>query len=95
MKNTNGKNYNELSPEEKEVFVDMYKNHPLNNYIDWESYYNSENGNALDFVKCIDKYKDEEEKEVFVLEKTVIDEHDYLLIFVCEENSFYKVPDNM
>lgn len=94
MSNTNGQNYNLLSSEEKEEFRNMYKNHPLFDYIDWDGYYNSEGGFSLDFVKFIDKYKNEDEKEVFVLEKMVIDEHDYLLIFVCGENNFYKVPDN-
>lgn len=93
-KKTNGEVYQDLSDEEKNNFRKTYSNHPLAKYIDWEAYYNSSDGNALHFVKCIRKYEDEEERLVFVLEKVVEDDLDYNLIYVCEENAFYKVPDD-
>lgn len=94
MKQTNGMSYSALTPEEKEKFRETYNNHPLVNFIDWQAYYNSSDGNALHFVRCIDKYTDEEGRRVFVLDKINEDDLDYKLIFVCEENSFYKIPDD-
>lgn len=93
-KKTNGEAYKNLSDEEKNDFRKMYMEHPLASYIDWEAYYNSTDGNALNFVICINKYEDEEGRLVFTLENLIIDDLDYKLIFVCEEETFYKVPDN-
>lgn len=92
MVQTNGMGYKSLSLEEKKKFREMYNNHPLVNYIDWEAYYNSYDGNALNFVECIGKYKDEEGRQVFVLGYITENDLDYKLLFVCEKNEFYKVP---
>lgn len=89
---TNGQAYNRLTAKEQEEFRKVYDNHPLADYIDWDEYYESPNGNALDFVKCIDKYTNDENHTVFVLEELVEDDMDFCLIFVCEDNAFYKVP---
>lgn len=90
---TNGEAFTALSAKEKEFFYKTYKTHPLSDYIDWKAYYVSKNGNALDFVVCLDEYTDEEGKRVFVLKEIVEDDCDYLLIYVCEDNMFYKIPD--
>lgn len=89
---TNGEAYQALPDEEKNNFREIYGNHPLADYIDWQAYYASNNGNALDFVRCIDKYKDKDGKQVYVLEDITEDDLDYKLIFVCEDNTFCKVP---
>ena len=94
MEQTNGELFSALSSEEKKKFRETYSNHPLAKYIDWQAYYSSSDGNTLNFVKCLDKYKDEEGRQVFVLDRIIEDDCDYKLIFVCEENEFYKVPDD-
>jgi hypothetical protein len=90
---TNGIAYQQLSAEEQSRFRKTYSNHPLFDYIDWEAYYNSTNGNAMDFVNHLGKYKDENGNDVYILERFTEEDEDYRLIFVCGENTFYKVPD--
>lgn len=89
---TNIEAFNALTAKKQEELRSVYASHPLVDYIDWDEYYDSPNGNALDFVKCVDSYTDEENRLVFVLEELVDDDEDYYLIFVCEDNAFYKVP---
>lgn len=89
---TNGEMYSTLTVGEQIEFRKVYNEHPLADYIDWDSYYKSENGNALDFVNYISKYTDDNGNTVFVLEECVEDDMDYCLIFVCGDNTFYKVP---
>lgn len=90
---TNGKTYQGLTQEQQKDFRKTYQNHLLVDYIDWKAFYDSENGNAMDFVQYLDKYTDEKGQTVYVLDKLVENDMDYKLIFVCEENTFYKVPD--
>ena len=90
---TNGKAFANLSPEEQKQFSETYANHPLKDFIDWRAYYDSLDGNALNFVVCLSEYHDEEGKRVFVLKEFVEEDCDYLLIYVCEDNMFYKIPD--
>lgn len=90
---TNGEAFSALSPTEKEDFYKTYKNHPLGDYIDWKAYYESNDGNALNFVVALNEYYDEDGKRVFVLKELIEDDCDYLLIYVCEDNTFYKIPD--
>lgn len=90
---TNEKAYFMLNQSQKQVFVEVYRNHPLAEYIDWTAFYDSTNGNTLDFVRCIDRYINEEGKEVFLLKKFTKDEMDYKLLFICEDNMFIEVPD--
>lgn len=89
---TNGEAYEALPDEEKDKFREIYNNHPLTDYIDWKAYYASSNGNALDFVKCIDKYKDADGNQVYVLKEITEDDLDYKLIFNCGNNTFDKIP---
>lgn len=91
---TNGKAFQNLSQEEKEQFMQTYNDYPLKDYVDWQSYYDSGNGNALDFVVAIAKGRNEDGNLVFVLDEFSEDDMDYKLIYVCEENAFYKVADN-
>lgn len=89
---TNGEAYKTLNDREREEFRKVYGDHPLADYIDWDSYYESENGNAMDFVNCLDSYVDEDGNTILVLEEVVEDDMDYYLIFDCDEGSFMKVP---
>ena len=89
---TNGEAYNILTDKERADCFKVYDNHPLTDYIDWDSYYESENGNALDFVNCLDRFVDEDNGTVFVLEEFVEDDMDYCLVYVCALNAFFVVP---
>lgn len=89
---TNGEAYSNLTLEEKDEFRKVYNDHPLADYIDWDEYYASTDGNALDFVRCLNRLTDADGEAVFVLEELVEDDMDYYLIFVCGDNTFYKVP---
>ena len=91
---TNGEAFRQLNDEQKAMFRETYRNHPLTDYIDWDAFYESENGNALDFVKCIEKTVDESGNDVFFLERIQEDDMDYKLMFVCGENIFVKEPDD-
>lgn len=91
---TNGNAFQKLDNTQKEAFRETYRNHPLADFIDWDAFYESQNGNTLDFVKCIDKYKDENGNTVFFLKQIQEDDMDYKLLFVCGENCFIKEPDD-
>lgn len=92
-KTTNIENYNQLSDAEKKRFRETYNKHPLFPYIDWDAYSKSYGGNTLDFVKCVDRYIDRTKNIMFfVLEMTIIDDMDYLLVYDCNENQFLHIP---
>lgn len=99
---TNGDFFKGLSKEDKIKFREQYGRHPLRDFIDWQEFYNSENGNELDFVKCIEKTKmvidnmfDEEvqeEKDVIILLEFIDDDTEYQLVYVIDDDTFYKIP---
>lgn len=99
---TNGEFFKSLSTEEKVKFREQYGKHPLRDFIDWQEFYNSQDGNELDFVKCIEKttmvidnvFDEEiqEEKEVIILLEFMEDDTEYQLVYVIDENAFYKIP---
>lgn len=94
-KETNGKTFDTLTSEEKIEFKETYKNHPLFDFIDWEAFYHSKNGNAFDFVDCITKAKDEDGNEMLVLKKLTDNNEDYLLVYMLKDGNFYKIPDTL
>lgn len=71
----------------------LYANHPLHEYIDWEAYMESEDGNEMHFVRCIDTFIDENEKTNIVLD-LFSDENDidYYTVYVIEDDAFYQIP---
>lgn len=89
---TNEMAFSNLTAEGQQEFRKVYNRHPLSDYIDWQAYFASENGNALDFVKCIDKFKDADGNQIYVLEEVVEDDLDYKLVFNCGDNIFGKIP---
>lgn len=91
---TNGEAFQQLNEAQKEAFRETYRNHPLADYIDWDAFYESGNGNALDFVKHIEKTVDENGGVVFFLKRIQENDMDYKLMFVCSENIFVKEPDD-
>lgn len=91
-KKTNGQFFCDLKPSEQEDFRRKYGSHPLVDYIDWDAFYASDDGDEMNFVNCIRKGEDEEGNTVFVLCYIISQDEDYELIFVCGKNEFYKIP---
>ena len=90
---TNGAVYQKLATEEKVYFRRLYNDHPLFGFIDWKAFYESENGNAMDFVSYQEKFQNKYGQTVYVLEDLISENNeDYKLIYICEEDAFYKVP---
>lgn len=90
--NTNSNAYSGLSEKDKQHFLDTYSNHPLHDYIDWKAFYESENGNEMDFVKAIGKEKNENGDTVYILDIVIENDEDYELLFDTTENEFQKRP---
>ena len=90
---TNGEIYNTLPDDEKNKFRAAYNSHPLFNYIDWKAFYNSDDGNALNFVKYRNKYITKQGDIVYILDNITSDnQEDYQLAYNCTEDAFYKIP---
>ncbi len=90
---TNGEVFQSLTTEEKLLFRKYYNSHPLFGFIDWKAFYESEDGNAMNFVSYQNKYKNIYGQTVYVLEDLISENNeDYQLIYICEEDAFYKVP---
>lgn len=93
---TNREYRNSLSSVEKVKWDNTYTNgHPLKDYIDWDAFLDSENGNELDFL--LDKVEIAEDKygrKVFILERYVEEDtgFDYTYVYIPEVNEFWKVP---
>ena len=92
---TNGEAYQKLTTDEKIKFRKMYNEHPLFGFIDWKAFYNSEDGNAMNFVNCQNIIHNKYGQTVYVLEDAVSETgEDYKLVYVCEEDAFYKISAN-
>ena len=100
---TNGEFFKSLSVEEQQNFREQYGRHPLREFIDWQEFYNSSNGNELDFIKnplgrffmVIDKDMPESEwesEEVIVLLEYEEEGYDYQLVYAVADGIFYKIP---
>lgn len=81
-----------LSPQKQEECKNVYMTHPLAQYIDWDAFLKSENGNSLDFLKRESEYTDENNNKVYVLDTIVENNECYSLVFICGENTFHKIP---
>lgn len=79
-----------LSEKRKNKCINTYLNHPLYKYIDWEAFFNSEDGNEMHFLNALDVYSDSEDNVYYVLEEQSIDGVDYKLCFV--NNDFLLIP---
>lgn len=90
--NTNSDVYFGLSEEQKENFLKTYSNHPLVNYIDWKAFYDSDNGNEMDFVNAVRIDKDEEGNLNYVLKEVVENDEDYELVYFSADNEIRKMP---
>lgn len=88
----NGEFFYSLSKEERKKYTEMYGNHPLVKFIDWQAFYASSGGNEMKFVKCIDKVKDNDGGDVYILANFSTEDGDFQLAYVVNEDSFYKIP---
>lgn len=89
---TNGELFKQLSERDKAKFRKLYSKHPLSEYIDWDAFYDSDNGNALDFVMCLEKTTNDEGNTILVLKEIQEDGEDYKLAFNCFTGELYKEP---
>ena len=89
---TNSKFYEGLPGDKKLDFLKSYAEHPLVDYIDWEAFYRSEDGNEMNFVKALRTRTDEDGNKVYVLKEIVMFDEDYELIFISGKNEFMRIP---
>lgn len=88
----NGEFFYGLSVEERKQYQDMYSNHPLARFIDWQAFYASSEGDEMKFVKCIEKVQDTDGGDVYILANFSTEDGDFQLAYVVNEDSFYKIP---
>lgn len=81
---TNREYLNTLTAEERASVEETYRNHVLYDYIAWDLFWNSENGNEMEFVKCLEvrPYRD---RTIYILCHEEIDGILYERIFDGEE----------
>ncbi len=89
---TNAEHFATLSPEQKAEYRKVYESHPLYNYIDWDAFFDSDNGYTLDFVRCESSYENDDGNLVLVLDTITENDEDYKLEYICGENMFQKNP---
>lgn len=90
--NTNSDFYEGLSEKDKQNFLDTYSNHPLHDYIDWKAFYESGDGNEMNFVKALGKELNENGDTVYVLDRITENDEDYELVFDTTESEIQKRP---
>lgn len=62
-----------LPEDERKEAINTYKQHPLNEYIDWKAFFESTDGNEMNFLKVLEKKTDEYDNTIYVLEELFID----------------------
>lgn len=92
MSITNSDVYFGLSEEQKKDFLNTYSNHPLVDYIDWKAFYESEDGNEMNFVETVRVSKDENGNPIYVLKEFVENDEDYELVYFAADNEIRKMP---
>ena len=78
---------NSLPNDKKKECYELYRNHPLYDFIDWNAFLNSENGNEMQFVRYKTIIYDEFGNEDYVLKE----ENDSLLIYSIIDNAFSSI----
>lgn len=94
---TNREKINCLPPERQKRALACYQKgvHPLYDFINWESWFDSEEPNELNFLNKIKDFTDELGKKYVVLEEDVIiDGSDYMHVFVYGENRHLMLVQN-
>ena len=89
---TNKEYYLSLNDKGKQDFENTCKEHPLNEYIDWEAFFDSEDGNEMHFVAAEKEY-DEELGDIIILKELTENNEDYLLVFIVNDTLFAKIAD--
>lgn len=87
---TNREAYNRLSPAEKIKYNETYSKHPLAPYIDWQAFYDSDDGNAMHFVKyiCIVTIDDE---RIYLLQRN----EDVCYCYNSTTGCYVELPSSM
>lgn len=82
-------NYEKMSsmPEiERANCMQVYKRHPLYNYINWEEFWKSTDGNEMHFLQYLDKFIDKDQNTNIVLELYNTNGNKMGKIYICEKN---------
>lgn len=79
-----------LNEKERKKLIEIYDRHPLADYIDWVSFFLSDDGNEMHFVDCIRTETDENNNTVYVLKEFTQNDEDYKYIYV--NGTFQTVP---
>lgn len=66
--------------------------HPLYDYIDWDAYWGSTDGNELHFLRTIREYTDNEGRRYAVLKEMSVDGMDYELSYRFDDDSIIQSP---
>ena len=88
---TNKERLDSLSPAERRECMTQYFDHPLFKYIDWKAFFESENGNEMDFVMGEYAYSDIC-GEIIILGEEVRECEDYVYVYILSDKSFAVVP---
>lgn len=92
---TNREYRNSLTEAEQAKWDMTYMSgHPLKEYINWEAFLDSEDGNEMNFlVDSVDVAKDIYGRTVYVLEHKVDEAGlDYFYVYLAETDQFWTVP---
>jgi len=82
---TNYEYINSLSAEKRLEIQKTYARHPLAKHIDWRAFFQSDNGNELDFIRFIRKETDEYDRVIYTLEEMIVDGIMYAKIYNGED----------
>lgn len=92
---TNREYLNSLPKEEAEKAIKAYspENYTLYDYIDWKAFFDSDDGNAMHFLRRLSEFEDEMGNKYAILEdNVVIDDMDYVKIYSYKEDQIINMP---
>lgn len=92
---TNREKLNAMPKDEAEKALKMYspESYVLYDYIDWKSFFDSEDGNALNFLRRLSEFEDERGNKYVILEDDiVIDDMDYVKIYSFKDDQIINMP---
>ena len=88
---TNKEYFDSLSSVERRKCMTQYFDHPLFKYIDWKSFFASEDGNEMDFVMG-EKVYYEDFGDVYILNAETRECEDYVFAYVVSSGAFMILP---
>jgi hypothetical protein len=87
---TNAEQIKTLNPKLQEKYINAYRKHPLHDFIDWDSFLGSTDGNEMHFLKSQGSFIDEQGRTNIILEKVIINNKEYRKVYIVENNSFAR-----